>query len=92
MSWFSLLDWSVYHAPGAEEWQAFRRDQIGKPGSVKLQELHWWLDTHTSDRMAQLVRVTNLVRSNRGIWYQNPEWREWHDELTAELRQHWGRE
>ena len=93
--WTSLLDWAVYHAPGWEEWQVFRRSLIGQPMALRAWRVaEWW---HTSPKgdpeteLANAVRTVNVLRSLRGQFSANPELPELLARLNPELDRRWDR-
>jgi len=80
-SWFSQLDWAVYHAPGWEAWQLFRRNLVGKSAEQKLRILEEWPTSSPQD----LIRVVNYLRAQRGSWSSYPELRAYAEELNPRL-------
>jgi hypothetical protein len=78
-SWFSQLDWAVYHAEGWQQWQEFRSDLVGKPLEMKLRRLYQWNRSHRG--VQDLIRVMNYLRSLRGQWSALPNLRDWHNAL-----------
>jgi hypothetical protein len=80
-SWFSILDWAVYHADGWQKWQAFRESMVRKSTTYKLERLYQWRRAHTS--VQDLIRVMNYLRSMRGVWHNYPNMRDWHGALYS---------
>jgi hypothetical protein len=71
-SWFSDLDWAVYHAPGWEHWQAFRASLVGTPIPERLDQIWMWVHSHPTN-LAETIRVVNLLRSLRGMDSKFPQ-------------------
>lgn len=88
--WLSLLDWSVYHAPGWEDWQAFRSSLIGQPMELRAKRVgQWWEEAHRENELAEIVRCVNVLRSLRGQFKECHELRELLDKLNPELSSRW---
>lgn len=49
-NWLSLLDWSVYHAPGWELWQTFRESLKGQDMTLRANRISEWWREAISDR------------------------------------------
>ena|ERR1700712_2857983 len=88
LKWLELLDWSVYHAPGYEEWQEFRKSLIGVEMHerwVRITE-HWYA---SDNGLAETVRHVNLLRSLRGQFSTEPKFRVLLDQLNPRLKELW---
>jgi len=93
LSWFQLLDWAVYHAPGWREWQEFRRGLVGTPMDERAERIRLRWELHQEpefDLLAHTVRIVNLLRSLRGQFSADPRLRSLLAEVTPELEK--GRE
>lgn len=66
--WVSLLDYAVYHAPGWEAWQRYRKAMVGMKTDQKLKVLKQWPLNSVWD----LIRVLNYTRSLRALWGGHP--------------------
>ena len=92
VSWGALLDWAVYHAPGSEEWQHFRKKMEGRWGTVNVYfVLSLWLEEHSpagthSAPLEDLVRTVNLSRALRGLQSRQGEIAIFREEYTPTLR------
>lgn len=102
--WFSLLDWSVYHAPGWSLWQEFRASLVGQAMPLRAHRVsEWWSEAVSpcagdgeqecycdpADQLADAVRCVNVLRSLRGQFSAHPELRELLDRLNPELEARW---
>lgn len=92
VSWPALLDWAVYHAPGWEEWQHFRKEMEGLWSTVNVYfVLSSWLEerspagTHSA-QLEDLVRTVNLSRALRGLQSRQEEIVIFREEYTPTLR------
>jgi len=99
LRWFELLDWAVYHAPGWESWQEFRRGLVGQPMAERCTHIRTYWEVANAlhvvspdpDRAcADAVRVINLLRSLRGQMTEYPELRQFLKEINPLLEQWWG--
>jgi hypothetical protein len=98
LKWFELLDWAVYHAPGWESWQEFRKGLVGRPMEQRCAQIRaYWevvnaLHATAPDQfraLADCVRVINLLRSLRGQFSAYPELREFLNEVNPLLDKWW---
>jgi hypothetical protein len=80
-SWFSQLDWAVYHAPGWQSWQTFRRTLVGRSIEEKYLCLRSWPTRTPQD----LIRVVNYLRALRGSWSAYPALGEYAAELNPRM-------
>jgi len=78
-TWLSQLDWAVYHAPGWERWQEFRKRLVGRSSADKLAKLRAWPTNTPQD----VLRVMNYCRSMRGQWATEPGFKTLATELRA---------
>ena len=65
-NWFSRLDYAVYHAPGWEEWQAFRQGLVGQPIEVRVERMNERFSQGGTD-ILEVIRLLNLTRSHRAF-------------------------
>jgi hypothetical protein len=66
--WHSGVDWAVYHAPGFEAWQRFRKSLVGLRTSEKIRKLREW----PTQRIEDVIRVLNYTRALRADWSDHP--------------------
>ena len=66
--WHSRVDWCVYHAPGFERWQTFRKSLVGLRTSEKIRRLKQW----PVERIEDVIRVLNYTRALRAEWANHP--------------------
>ena len=85
--WHAVLDWAAYHAPGADVWQAWRKQHAGRWKTLDVQaELRGWLASQPEEhRLQDLVRTVNIARSLRGIQREHPEVVAFREEFTKEM-------
>jgi hypothetical protein len=67
IDWFTLTDWALHHAPGAEEWQKFRKVFDDSAMEFRALFLRQWWGTHEQS-LENAARVANASRLLRGHW------------------------
>jgi len=66
--WQDRVHQAVYHSPGWQQWQEFRKSLVGLTPPQKLAKLKLW----PLDSVANKIRIVNYLRAIRGSWAEYP--------------------